>query len=238
LKQPRILTPPSVRTRCASVARPPPVGRAPRRVCRHASQRRPHSRRTARAARVSRRHRRPHVRRLPRRVTGGRANVAGRTTRPSGRAAGQQAWPSQIPLGGDDTGPAAWWGDPPRFGPENVWPIVWAGARRGPLVSGARCHPGCRLGRAPSCLSRASHPPARPAWFIVPSPFPRRSARWAPPRRVPPPRALLVNRGRTQTQFVLWKGVVGRSHIVGFWSTLWVWTTKVCFNVCGQSYSR
>jgi len=23
-------------------------------------------------------------------------------------------------------------------------------------------------------------------------------------------------------QFVLWKGVVGRSHIVGLWSTMWV----------------
>jgi len=38
-----------------------------------------------------------------------------------------------------------------------------------------------------------------------------------------------------QTQFVLWKGVVWQSQSVGLWSTLWVWTTKVCCNACGQS---
>jgi len=53
-----------------------------------------------------------------------------------------------------------------------------------------------------------------------------------------PPALCSLNGVGPQTQFVLWKGIVGRSHIVGLWSTLWVWTTKVCCNACGRSYGR
>ena len=56
-----------------------------------------------------------------------------------------------------------------------------------------------------------------------------------PPLRVGGPALCSLNRVGPQPQFVLWKGVVGRSHSMGLWSTLWVWTTTACCNACGQS---